>query len=48
MMAIYGGYGERVEKPGDLPGALDRAIKQVKKNRQALLNVIVSRRGAPP
>jgi acetolactate synthase-1/2/3 large subunit len=48
MMEVYGGYGERVEKPEDLPGALERAIKQVKKNRQALLNVIVSRRGAPP
>ena len=48
MMEVYGGYGERVEKPADLPGALARALKEVKKNRQALLNVIVSRRGAPP
>jgi acetolactate synthase-1/2/3 large subunit len=48
MMEVYGGYGERVEKPQDLPGALARALKEVRRNRQALLNVIVSRRGAPP
>jgi len=48
MVEVYGGYGQRVEKPDDLPGALDRAIKAAKKGQQALLNVIVSRRGAPP
>ncbi len=36
-----GGYGERVEDPGQLPAALERAIKVVQnENRQALLNVI--------
>jgi acetolactate synthase-1/2/3 large subunit len=36
-----GGYGERVDDPGSLPGALERAISVVKnEGRQALLNVI--------
>jgi acetolactate synthase I/II/III large subunit len=36
-----GGYGERVEKPEDLPQAIDRALAAVEsENRQALLNVI--------
>ena len=36
-----GGYGERVEEPGDLPGALQRALRAVRvEKRQALLNVI--------
>jgi acetolactate synthase-1/2/3 large subunit len=36
-----GGYGERVERPEDLPAALERAIAVVKtEGRQALLNVI--------
>jgi acetolactate synthase-1/2/3 large subunit len=36
-----GGYGERVDDPGSLPGALERAISVVKnERRQALLNII--------
>jgi acetolactate synthase-1/2/3 large subunit len=36
-----GGYGERVEAPSDLPGAIERAIRVVtREKRQALLNVI--------
>jgi acetolactate synthase-1/2/3 large subunit len=36
-----GGYGERVEDPASLPGALERALSVVsKERRQALLNVI--------
>ncbi len=36
-----GGYGERVEEPGELPAALQRALHVVKvEGRQALLNVI--------
>jgi acetolactate synthase-1/2/3 large subunit len=36
-----GAHAERVEDPGDLPGALKRALKVVKEERrQALLNVI--------
>jgi acetolactate synthase-1/2/3 large subunit len=41
-----GGYGERVEDPGELPAALQRALHAVNvEKRQALLNVI-SRGGA--
>jgi acetolactate synthase I/II/III large subunit len=36
-----GGYGERVEVPSELPGAIERAIRAVtREKRQALLNVI--------
>jgi acetolactate synthase-1/2/3 large subunit len=36
-----GGYGERVEDPASLPGALERALRAVRQERrQALLNVI--------
>ena len=39
-----GGYGERVEEPGELPGALERALHAVRvEKRQALLNVIASK-----
>jgi acetolactate synthase-1/2/3 large subunit len=45
MMAVYGGHGERVERPEDLPGALERAIRAVRvEKRQALLNLIVGHR----
>ena len=40
-----GGYGERVEDPKELPGAIQRALKAVDGGQQALLNVI-SRGGA--
>ena len=37
----FGGYGERVEDPGEIVPALKRAVKAVRKEkRQALLNVI--------
>ncbi len=42
LIEASGGYGERVEKPADLPAALERAIKEVRNGRQALLNVIVT------
>ncbi len=35
-----GGYGERVEDPAELSGALERALKAVDGGQQALLNVI--------
>ena len=39
-----GGYGERVDKPEDLPAALERAFRVVRdEGRQALLNVICSK-----
>ncbi len=41
IVKAHGGYGERVEHPKDLPGALARARDVVlKEKRQALLNVI--------
>jgi acetolactate synthase-1/2/3 large subunit len=41
VCAAAGGYGERVEDPAALPGALERAIRAVTvEKRQALLNVI--------
>jgi acetolactate synthase-1/2/3 large subunit len=42
-----GGYGERVVDPDELPKALARAIKVVKKGRQALLNVICAAPDGP-
>ena len=36
-----GGYGERVEDPAEVPGAIERALKAVQvEKRQALLNII--------
>jgi acetolactate synthase-1/2/3 large subunit len=41
VCAAAGGYGERVEDPAALPGALERALHAVAvEKRQALLNVI--------
>jgi acetolactate synthase I/II/III large subunit len=41
IVEAFGGYGERVEEPGEIIPALKRAMKAVKReNRQALLNVI--------
>jgi acetolactate synthase-1/2/3 large subunit len=34
------GHGERVDKPSELPGAIDRALNAIGGGRQALLNVI--------
>jgi acetolactate synthase-1/2/3 large subunit len=45
MMEIYGGYGERVDDPAELPAALQRALHAVTvEKRQALLNLIVGHR----
>jgi len=41
LVEANGGYGERVEKPADLPAALARAKDAVlREKRQALLNVV--------
>ena len=41
LSRAQGGFGERVERPADLPGALERAKNAVlNERRQALLNVI--------
>ena len=44
IIRAFDGYGERVEAPDALPGALRRALKAVREERrQALLNVICQR-----
>ena len=49
LMAVYGGYGERVDHPDQLPGALQRALHAVRvEKKQALINLIVGRRAAAP
>jgi acetolactate synthase I/II/III large subunit len=40
IVAAQGGHGERVERPGDLPDALARAVAAVRSGRQALLSII--------
>ncbi len=43
LIEASGGYGERVEKPEDLPAALARAVKVVREEkRQAVLNVMTT------
>jgi acetolactate synthase-1/2/3 large subunit len=45
----FGGHGERVEDPAELPGALRRALRVVRdERRQAVLNVICRRQTASP
>lgn len=41
ICTAFGGYGEKVEKPEDIDGALERALNAVKnEKRQACLNII--------
>ncbi len=40
IVAAHDGHGERVDRPGDLPGALERAVAAVRSGQQALVNVI--------
>ena len=43
ICAAFGGYGEKVERPEDLDGAIERALNAVKiDKRQACLNVVCS------
>jgi acetolactate synthase I/II/III large subunit len=45
----FGGHGERVEDPAELPGALRRALRAVREEgRQAVLNVICRRQVGSP
>ena len=40
-MDLYGGYGEKVENPEDVPAAIERALHAVKvEKRQALLHFV--------
>ena len=46
-MRGFGGHGERVEDPAELPAALRRALRVVREEgRQAVLNVICRRQPA--
>jgi acetolactate synthase-1/2/3 large subunit len=40
IVAAHDGYGERVERPADLPAAVQRAADAVRNGQQALVNVI--------
>lgn len=40
IMDAHGGYGERVERAGDLTGALVRAAERVRAGQQAVVNVL--------
>jgi acetolactate synthase I/II/III large subunit len=40
IVAAHDGHGERVERPADLPAALQRAAAAVRAGQQALVNVI--------
>ena len=40
IVAAHDGYGEKVERPADLPAALQRAANAVRSGQQALLNVV--------
>ncbi|MCB8960945.1 MAG: thiamine pyrophosphate-requiring protein [Ardenticatenales bacterium] len=41
IVAAFDGYGERVEKPAELPPALARAYAAAQRGQQAVLNVII-------
>ena len=43
MARTVDGHGERVERPGDLPGALKRGLAAVREGRPAVLNVLCQR-----
>jgi acetolactate synthase I/II/III large subunit len=44
VIETCGGRGEKVENPGDLPGALERSFKAVRDGTPAMLNVITQGR----
>jgi acetolactate synthase-1/2/3 large subunit len=49
IVRAFGGHGERVEDPAELPGALRRALRAVREEgRQAVVNVICRRQPASP
>jgi acetolactate synthase-1/2/3 large subunit len=43
MARAFGGYGERVEKPGDIVAAIKRGIAATQKGQPALLEFITSK-----
>jgi len=42
LAEAYGGYGEKVERPQDLPAALDRGLVQQQRGRLALIHMVLS------
>ena len=49
IVRSFGGHGERVEDPAELPAALRRALSVVREEgRQAVLNVICRRQAGSP
>jgi len=40
VVEVADGYGERVDDPAVLPKAIDRAMNEIAKGRQALLNIV--------
>src|SRR5262245_59910306 len=43
LAQAYGGWGERVEKPGDLRAALKRGLEQAAQGRLALIDVVMAK-----
>ena len=43
LVQPFGGFGRRVEKPGDLPDALEEGLAAVNDGRTAILNVMLDR-----
>jgi acetolactate synthase-1/2/3 large subunit len=43
IVRAFDGHGERVDRPADVPAALDRALRAVRDGRQAVVNVICQR-----
>jgi acetolactate synthase-1/2/3 large subunit len=41
LAAAFDAYGERVERPEDIEGALNRGLEEMKKGRSVLLDVIL-------
>ena len=41
LARAFGGEGERVEKPGEVPGALRRGLESIEKGRLALVHVVL-------
>jgi acetolactate synthase-1/2/3 large subunit len=42
LAQAYGGYGEKVERPQDVPAALKRGLEQQEKGRLALIHMVLS------
>jgi acetolactate synthase-1/2/3 large subunit len=42
LAEAYGGYGEKVERPQDVPAALERGLAQQGKGRLALIHMVLS------